>query len=145
MYAIGQHLEKCEQCSREYASLRSTQQLMASLGKKKVPADLALRLRVAISREAAVAKRPPFQGLVFRIQNAIEGIMVPATAGLVTAMLVFGMLAGFLGMPSQLQASNEDVPLMLYTAPELQHTALGIGTTPGSISSDSLVIEAYVD
>ena len=145
MHAIGQHLESCEHCRREYASLRRTQQLLGSLGKKKAPADLSLKLRVAISQEVALTKRPPFQGLLVRLQNAIEGIMVPATAGLVTAVVVFGLLAGFLALPSQLQAGNEDVPLMLYTAPVLQQTALGIGTTPGAINSDSLVIEAYVD
>jgi len=41
-----------------------------------------------------------------------------------------------------LQASNNDVPLMLYTAPQLQSSAFG--TTIGSVNSDSLVIEAYV-
>jgi hypothetical protein len=145
MRAISQHLEGCEKCRGEYASLQRTQQLLAGLGKPKVPADLSLKLRVAISQEAAVAKRPPFQGLLVRLQNAIEGIMVPATAGVVTTVIVFGLLAGSLAIPTQLQAGNEDVPLMLYTPPELQQTALGIGTTPGSINSDSLVIEAYVD
>jgi hypothetical protein len=145
MHAISQHLETCQPCRREYTSLQRTQQLLGSLGRQKAPADLALKLRVAISQQVAVSKRPPFQGVLVRLQNAIEGIMVPATAGLVTAVVVFSVLAGFLALPSQLQAGNEDVPLMLYTPPELQKTALGIGTVPGSISSDSLVIEAYVD
>jgi hypothetical protein len=42
-----------------------------------------------------------------------------------------------------LQADNPDVPLMLYTAPQLQQAAFG--TALDSISDDSLVIEAYVD
>jgi hypothetical protein len=66
--------------------------------------------------------------------------MVPATAGLMTAIVIFVVLMGFL---APLQADNPDVPLMLYTAPQLQHSALG--TALDSISEDSLVIEAYVD
>ncbi len=38
---------------------------------------------------------------------------------------------------------NPDVPLMLYTAPQLQQSAFG--TALDSINEDSLVIEAYVD
>jgi hypothetical protein len=66
--------------------------------------------------------------------------MVPATVGLVSAVLIFGFL---MGLVLPLQASNPDVPLMLNTAPQLQQSAFG--TTMDSINDDSLVIEAYVD
>ena len=69
--------------------------------------------------------------------------MVPATAGLVSAVLIFGLLLGFFALPSQLQASSGDVPLMLYTAPQLEQTMFG--TSLGSTGDDSVVIEAYVD
>jgi hypothetical protein len=48
---------------------------------------------------------------------------------------------GFSSLP--LQAGNPDVPLMLYTAPQIQESAFGMSF--GSIKQDSLVIEAYVD
>jgi hypothetical protein len=68
--------------------------------------------------------------------------MVPATAGLVVAVVVFGFVIG-LTMP-ELQARNtNDVPLMLYTGPELQESSFA--TTLSSVNEDSLVIEAYVD
>ena len=76
-----------------------------------------------------------------RAQNAINGFMVPATAGLASALVAFGFLMGFLTLP--LQAGNSDVPLMLYTSPQLQQSAFG--TALDSISGDSLVIEAYID
>jgi hypothetical protein len=69
--------------------------------------------------------------------------MVPATAGLVSAVLIFGLMLGFIALPSQLQASSGDVPLMLYTAPQLEQSVFG--TSLGSIGEDSVVIEAYVD
>ncbi len=142
MHSLGLHLDNCSDCNREYALLRQTQELLARVGRRKAPADLALKLRVAISREAAEAQRPVFQGMLFRVDNALRAFMVPATAGLVVAVVVFGFVIG-LTMP-ELQARNtNDVPLMLYSGPELQESSFA--TTVSSVSEDSLVIEAYVD
>ncbi len=66
--------------------------------------------------------------------------MVPATAGLSAAVVIFVVLMGFM---APLQADNSDVPLMLHTAPQLQQSAFG--SALDSINDDSLVIEAYVD
>jgi hypothetical protein len=142
MRALNTHMEECGRCAREYAALQRTQQLLSGLGKKKAPPDLALKLRVAISREVAMQRRSRFEGLMVRLENALNAFMVPATAGLVTAVLVFGLLLGFFALPAQLQASS-DVPLMLYTGPQLERSAFG--TSLGSIGEDSVVIEAYVD
>jgi len=109
----------------------------------KEPADLGLKLRLAISREAAEARRPRYEGLRLRVENALDAFMVPATAGLVCAVLIFGLVTAILAMPGPLQANNQDVPLVLNTGPELQQS--GLGTTLSSIDTDSLVIEAYVD
>jgi hypothetical protein len=107
-----------------------------------VPADLGLKLRLAISREAAETRRPRYEGLRLRLENALHAFMVPATVGLVCALLIFGVVAAILAIPPQLQANNEDVPLVLNTGPELQQSAFG---TMSSINAESLVIEAYVD
>jgi hypothetical protein len=142
MQAVRQHLDDCRDCSLEYAALRRTQQLLVSAGRASVPGDLGLKIRLAISREAAQAKRP-YEGLRARIENALEAFMVPATAGLVCAVLIFGLVAAILAVPGQLQANNtQDVPLVLNTGPELQQSAF---ETMSSINADSLVIEAYVD
>ena len=141
MLALSGHLESCAPCQREYASLRQTQKLLMSVKSRKAPDDLSLKLRLAISREVARSRQPYFHGLKIRIENTINGFMVPATAGLVTAVVIFGFLMGFLALP--LQADNADVPLMLNTAPQLQQSAFG--TALDSIKDDSLVIEAIVD
>jgi len=143
MRALSGHMEECSRCAREYAAVRRTQLLLANLGSKKAPADLALKLRVAISREIAQKRRARFEGVLVRLENALNAFMVPATAGLVSAVLIFGLLLGFIALPSQLQASSGDVPLMLYTAPQLEQSVFG--TSLGSIGEDSVVIEAYVD
>jgi hypothetical protein len=142
MLALQSHLEACAGCERQYESLRKTQQLLTSVARPKVPADLGLKLRLAASREAASAKRAQFEGLMVRIENALQAFMVPATAGFLSALLIFGVAMVYFVAPSTLHADN-DVPLvMVNTAPQLQPSAFGL---MDSIDDDSLVIEAYVD
>lgn len=143
MHALTEHMRECDSCAREYAALGRTQQLLGTFGKPKVPPDLALRLRLAISREAAQAKRRRYEGLLVRLSNALNAFMVPATAGVVSAILTFGLLLGFFALPRQLQASSSDVPLMLYIGPQLDQSVFG--TSLASLGDDSVVVEAYVD
>ena len=143
MLALQGHLSGCPPCHREYQALRRTQQLLMSVAKPKVPADLGLKLRLAISREAAAARRAPFEGLQVRLENALQAFMVPVTAGFLSAVIIFGIAMVYFVAPSTLHADN-DVPLiMVNTQPELQQSAFGL--TMDSIDADSLVIEAYVD
>ena len=142
MQAVRQHLDSCPNCAREYSLLRKTQQLLASSGRPQIPSDLGLKLRLAISREAAQTRRPRYEGLRVRLENTLEAFMVPATAGLACAILIFGLVAAIVAIPGQLQANNQDVPLVLNTGPELLQSAFG---SMSSINAESLVIEAYVD
>src|SRR6202166_3678766 len=142
MQAVRQHLDACPACAREYLLLRKTQQLLTNSSRPLPPADLGLKLRLAISREAAQTRRPRYEGLRLRLENTLNAFMVPATAGLACAILIFGLVATILAIPGQLQANNQDVPLVLNTGPELQQSAFG---TMSSINAESLVIEAYVD
>jgi hypothetical protein len=141
MLSMSRHLDTCERCQQEYLALRQTQQLLATAGRRKAPSDLPLKLRLAISREAALSRQPRLSAFWVRAENALDAFMVPATVGLATAVVIFGFLMGFLALP--LQAGSTDVPLMLNTAPQLQASAFG--TALDSITDDSLVIEAYID
>lgn len=140
MLDLTRHFEACENCRREYELLRQTQQLLTKIGRRKAPEDLALKLRLAISREAARARQPYSHGLWIRVENAIQGFMVPATAGLISAVAIFAFLMGFLALPLR---AGSDVPILLNTAPQLEQS--GFSTALGEIKDDSLVIEAYVD
>lgn len=143
MLALQNHLLDCAGCNHQYLALRRTQQLLVNVGRPRVPEDLGLKLRLAISRETAQAKRGQFEGLMVRMENAFHAFMVPATAGFLSAMIIFGIAMAYFVAPSSLRADN-DVPLvMVNTAPELQQSAFGM--TLDTIDADSLVIEAYVD
>jgi hypothetical protein len=141
MLALQDHFAACVSCRNEYQSLRQSQRMLMSVRRPKAPADLGLKLRVAISREAAQARRPPFEGLLVRLENELRTHMVPAMAGFLTAFILFGIAMVYFVAPSSLQANN-DVPLvMVNTAPQLETSAFGME----AINAESLVIEAYVD
>ena len=140
MLKLNGHLETCEDCSHEYQLLRQTQQLLTAVGRRKAPDDLALKLRLAISREVARSREPFLYSLWVRLENAIQGFMVPATAGLASAVVMFVFLMGFLALPLR---AGSDVPILLNTAPQLEHSEFSNSLT--EIKDDSVVIEAYVD
>lgn len=142
MAQMNEHIAACEECSAEYQSLRRTQKLVGTLGRKPAPPELALRVRVALSQELANARRPRWESLAVHWENAFNAIMVPATAGLVTTIIIFGLLISFLYYPGQLSAAN-DVPTAFYTPPELQFAPFDLAT--GLSNADDVVVEAYVD
>jgi anti-sigma factor RsiW len=136
--AIDDHLGHCADCQQEFSSLKQTRKMLALVGRKPAPENLALRVRLAISREASAVRIGPFERLRFRLETALNAFMVPATAGLLSAIVFFGLIIGFFAIPSL----SNDVPTSLYRPPELAMAPFGLSS---SISSDSLVLEAYVD
>src|SRR5689334_14643216 len=80
--AMDDHLRTCSQCQSEFSSLKQTKNILSAVGRKQAPADLALRVRLAISREASAVRVSPFEKLRFRLETALNAFMVPATAGL---------------------------------------------------------------
>lgn len=144
MQAISRHLGECADCRAEYAAWRRTQQLVSSLGLKPAPPELVLRLRVAISEAAAQRPQYRLRGLLVRMQNIADAFMLPATAGLVTAVIFFGVLIGFMAMPMQLSAARDDVPTLLYTPPRLQALPSELGLQSAA-NSEPVVVETLVD
>lgn len=143
MQTIERHLRKCVACEGHYQSLRRTQSILSRIGPTRAPEDLSLKLRLAISHEAARRQSPPFGNLVLHIQNVLRAFMVPATTGLVATVLVFGVLIGLLTSPPPVHANASDVQLTFSTEPELQPSSFGFSM--GIASSESLVIQAYID
>ena len=141
MLGLTAHLRACDDCGASYEGLRATQRLLADMGRRKAPADLELKLRLAISREAARTQNLRLHGWGIQLRHALQVFMVPASAGLVATLVLFGVLMAFLAPP--LEAGNRDIPLVIQTAPQFEQSAFG--TPANSIKEDSLVIEAYVD
>ena len=136
--ALAEHLGSCTDCHAELLELKQMRSLVHSVGRQPAPADLALRIRLALSREASKVSISPWGSLKFRIEEAMRAFMVPATAGILSAVVFFGLLIGFFVLPAQ----TNDVPTMLYTPPELATAPFGLSN---NINGGPVVIEAYID
>ena len=141
MQSIARHMQECGECRAEYASLAKSQRLVASLGRKAAPPDLALRLKVALSRESQ--RMSWYESLALQWQTAMHNFMLPATAGLFSALLFFGVVIGYVALPASASARNTDVPTMLFTPAQLRmapnEMQLGLPT------DESIVVETLVD
>ena len=145
MQEIARHLEACNDCTGEFDALRSTQQCLAALGPAKAPADLGLRLRLAISHEHAETKSTWLDTLSLKWDNAVRPMLVQVSAGFAGAVVMVGGIALLLGMvaaPEPVLANDE--PLGAITVPHYLYSAVN----PHAIvtSHDTMiVVEAYVN
>jgi len=129
MQQIANHLESCADCSREFAALRNMQQSLAVLGPAKAPADLGLRLRLAISHEQARRKSNWLDTLSLRWDNVVRPMLVQVSAGFAGAVILvggIGLLLGMVAVPAPVMANDEP---------------LGAMTSHDSV----IVVEAYVN
>jgi Putative zinc-finger len=140
MHELSGHLDQCTDCQKEYVLLENTHSLVSSLGRRQPPSDLALKVRVAISNERSRSSLSLFERYALHLENAFRGLMFPATAGVLSAIIFFGALIVLL-VPAQVRA-NDDVPSTFYTPPRLQ-----LSEYPETqLNLDSpVVIETYVD
>jgi len=136
MHEVSGHLSRCGTCQSEYVLLENTRVLVSSLGRRIPPPDLALKIRVALSNERSRNALSVLRRYSIRMQNAFNGVMLPATAGILSAIMFFGTLIGLL-VPAQVRA-NDDVPTAFYTPPRLEMSVYPVLDSP-------VVIETYVD
>jgi hypothetical protein len=145
MQRIAQHLETCSACAREFAALRAMQQSLATLGPAKAPADLGLKLRLAISHEQARRKSRWFETIGLKWDNAIRPMLVQVSAGFAGTVILIGSIGLLLGMvaaPEPVMANDE--PLGAMTAPHYLYSPV----SPHAIVTDHdsvIVVEAYVN
>lgn len=146
---VARHLSACQVCEASFHALRTTQSLVASLGRRQPPAELAHRLRITLAQENARRRRPlwkrgrRWRPAFDRMEQGLRAIMLPATAGLVSAVLCFAFVIGFFALPSPLAAASDDVPSGLFTPARL-------ASAPFSIQDDCdpeipVMVEVEVD
>jgi hypothetical protein len=140
MSALQVHLRSCRECLDRFRAMERTKSIVGSLRRKPVPPELTLKLRVAISQEIAAVRRSRWEMLRVHWDNAVRALMVPATGGLVTAVLTFGLLINLL-MPFPVPDAN-DVPTTFYTPPQLQTTPFELAVDNGR--SEPLIVEALI-
>jgi putative zinc finger protein len=138
MHRVTGHLRECADCRRGYRSLETSRNMVSALGRKQAPADLQMKIRAAIASEHSRTWRIAAQALAVRFENACNLFMLPATAGVLTAVVFFAALIGFF-VP--VQAAGDDVPTKLYIPPRLEMSGYFDDLTLDS----PVVVEAFVD
>src|SRR5260370_16751517 len=88
MQRIAAHLEACRDCAREWFALKEIQLSLATLGPVPQPADLLLRIRVAVNQEGARSRKSGFQSWNLAWRNTVGPFMLQAAAALATAVLL---------------------------------------------------------
>ena len=141
MRAVYEHLAVCDWCRRHFAGLRQAQQLTVSLGPRRAPADLPLRLRLALSQELAKSPKSYWRDLSIRAAHVRQAFLMPITAGLVSAFVLLALVIGFFALPTPMAAN--DIPTVLYTPPQLRSSPVGFGS--GAAGTETIVVEAYID
>lgn len=147
MQEIDAHLTNCRDCTREWNSLRELQASLATLGPMPEPADLPLRIRVAVSQERARSSRSIFTAWELAWKNTVGPFLLRAGAGFASAVLLLGtigVLVTMFAQPETAQATPDE-PLGNATAPHLLYFSNAQGNNQADDISSPVVVEAYVN
>ena len=145
MQDVAAHMESCRKCSVEFDRWRRAQRMLADLGPAKAPADLGLKLRLAISHERANKQSSWLDALSLKWDNTVRPMLVQVSAGFAGAVILIGgigLLLGMVAAPEPVMANDE--PLGAITAPHYLYSTVN----PSAIVSDHdsvIVVEAMVN
>jgi anti-sigma factor RsiW len=145
MQEIAAHLQACSGCAGEFAEWRNAQSLISSIGPAKAPADLGLRLRVALSQESANTAKEKFARGRIRWQNTFAPLVWRVTAGFASTVALLGGVALLIGMfsyPEPAQARDE--PLGKVSSPRFLYTSLEPDGGVGDLEHP-VVVQAFVN
>ncbi len=147
MHRIAAHLEGCRACAQEWGSLRQAQASLAELGPVAAPADLMLRIRVAVSHERARRGQRPFHDWNLAWKNTVGPFLLQASAGFASAVLLLGAVILLVTMFTQpeLAQATKDEPLGDPTAPRLVSLSSGAGNNQIGALSGPVVVEVYIN
>jgi hypothetical protein len=145
MYAINAHLEACPPCKEEFSSWRQMQQALSSLRAPRVPEDLSLKLRVAVSQMKARQQNRWIDRFAVCWENAIRPVLIQASAGVAGTIVLVGTMVLLLGMVAAPEAvMAHDVPLGDMTSPHYLYSAAS--ERPIVTDRDTtIVIDAFVN
>ncbi|HVH72626.1 MAG TPA: zf-HC2 domain-containing protein, partial [Candidatus Dormibacteraeota bacterium] len=116
--AISKHLDSCSGCRKELQRFRKLAVLLSRVPKSVPPADLVVRIKVAAS-QAQQSQNWSSRFRHFRehaaivLENVFRPLTVPATGGLVSALVVFAMVFQMIVPGIAVRAVENDVPINL--------------------------------
>ena len=114
--AISKHLDSCSGCREELQRFRKLLLLLSRVPTSVPPADLAVRIKVAAA-QAQPSQDWASRFRAFRdhagivLENVFRPLTVPATGGLLSAMLVFVLALQMIVPGITVRAVENDVPI----------------------------------
>jgi len=146
MQSVALHLDHCRDCAADFGQWRNMQYALATLAPVRPPADLSLRIRVAISKEQSHTAKNVLAGWKVRWDNSLAPFLLHAGAGLASSLVLVGTMAFLIGaFAAPEPASARDEPLGMATAPHFLYSSFeaNSGTVDGK--GTPVTVEVYVD
>lgn len=133
--SIRFHLLYCASCREELDRCRLIEDDLRAMPGRRVPSEVGLRLRVRMSQEL---HRNLLGRLWVRLENTLQPLLLPASGGVLAAVVCFGLIMGAHVVPA---TSMPDVPFQVSTPPRVREFA------PINFTADeqSVVVVAGID
>ena len=147
---VSEHLDVCADCRQELESFRRLSVCLANVQPVAVPGDLATRIRVQASQARSLRDgvRYCWERAKLVFENIVEPRFVPATGGILTALVVFTLVVQNLLVGVHTGFVPGDLPLNLVQPAQVESLApFGV---PGLVASDheptaGLLVEVVLD
>jgi anti-sigma factor RsiW len=151
---LGKHLDACWSCRAELQRYRELSGIMASVRTAEPPAELGVAIRTAVSRARA---NGGFSGWLRRLETRLELLLdhileplaVPATGGLLAALVVFGIVYQVLGVGMPVSVASADLPTSLLQPARLETLAgfetASLAEADRSSEQQGVMVEATVN
>jgi hypothetical protein len=145
MQSVARHLAGCGPCAAEFGELRGMQRSLAALGPVRPPADLDLRIRVALSQERSRTPRNLLAAWKVRWENSVAPFLLHASAGLASSLVLVGTMTFLIGAFAAQPASARDEPLGMATGPRFLYSTVEANSGTVSGKGAPVTVEVYVD
>ena len=123
--SVREHLTTCHSCQLQLERYRRLSICLANVHAEMPPADLALRIRIRASQHVTPAARlrKAWSTVSMTFENFLKPLAVPATGGILTALIVFVLVAHnvLVGVPVGIVPN--DLPLNLVQPARLESLA----------------------
>ncbi|MBV9300821.1 MAG: hypothetical protein JOY62_10115 [Acidobacteriaceae bacterium] len=140
---VAAHLRACDSCSVYFDQIAKVRSATGELSGAKCPTRLSLKLRVIASRERKAVEenngsrfRAMWKQWRFRLDEILKPLTLPATGGLLSSFILFGILAFTIGTASR--AVNYEVPVVYEEQP-------GVNLVPLQLGADAVVLTISTD
>ncbi len=130
---LRRHLLECSVCYDEYEYEARLNSPLRELPPAEPPAELATAIRLRAFSRPRLSLRDRWQ---VQLSNLMRPVALPAAGGLLTALILFGVLIPAVSF--RRAAFSHDVPTALSTEPQFKQASL----LP---VSDDLLVEAWID